>query len=38
MCGVCGVYNFDKKEINLGILKSINAKLEKRGPDSGKSL
>lgn len=35
MCGVCGVYNFDKKEINLGILKSINAKLEKRGPDSG---
>ena len=35
MCGVCGVYNFNKQAINLKILQSINAKLEKRGPDSG---
>ena len=35
MCGVCGIYNFNQQEIDLGVLKTINAKLEKRGPDSG---
>ena len=35
MCGICGIYNFDKKEINLNTLKKINSKLIKRGPDSG---
>ena len=35
MCGVCGIYNFNQKEIDVEILKTINAKLEKRGPDSG---
>ena len=35
MCGVCGIYNFNQQEIDLEVLKSINSKLEKRGPDSG---
>ena len=35
MCGVCGIYNFNQQEIDLEVLKTINAKLEKRGPDSG---
>jgi asparagine synthetase B (glutamine-hydrolysing) len=35
MCGICGIYNFYKKEINLNTLKKINSKLIKRGPDSG---
>ena len=35
MCGVCGIYNFNQKEIDVEILKTINDKLKKRGPDSG---
>ena len=35
MCGICGIYNFDKSNINLENLTNINNNLYKRGPDSG---
>jgi asparagine synthase (glutamine-hydrolysing) len=35
MCGICGIYNFDKTKINFNALKKINSKLIERGPDSG---
>jgi asparagine synthase (glutamine-hydrolysing) len=35
VCGICGIYNFDKSNINLENLTNINNNLYKRGPDSG---
>ena len=35
MCGITGIYNFNKKEITEEIIKNINDQLIHRGPDSG---
>jgi asparagine synthase (glutamine-hydrolysing) len=33
MCGICGIYNFDKKNINSHDIKKMNDSMISRGPD-----
>lgn len=33
MCGICGIYNFDKKKISKKNLKTLNDSMIERGPD-----
>ena len=35
MCGICGIFNFDQKNVEKDQLETINQDLFKRGPDSG---
>ena len=34
MCGICGIYRFDQKNVNLDELKKMNEEMYYRGPDS----
>jgi asparagine synthase (glutamine-hydrolysing) len=35
MCGICGIYNFNKDQfVDLNILKNMNGEMVSRGPDS----
>lgn len=34
MCGICGIYNFDQKKVNISEIQAMNAKMILRGPDS----
>ncbi len=34
MCGICGIYNFDNKEVNVSSINLMNNSMISRGPDS----
>ncbi len=34
MCGICGIYNFDKRKVERSDLKLMNESMIRRGPDS----
>ena len=34
MCGICGIYNFDKQHVQKSKLKVMNDQMINRGPDS----
>lgn len=34
MCGICGIYNFDNKEVSIFNINKMNDEMISRGPDS----
>ena len=33
MCGICGIYNFDKEPVDSELLEKMNDSMSLRGPD-----